>query len=41
MTPHHDFSRIRHDLRTPVNHILGYAEMMIEDDSMRRTFAPT
>jgi adenylate cyclase len=24
-------SRIRHDLRTPVNHILGYSEMLIED----------
>ncbi|HKR56615.1 MAG TPA: histidine kinase dimerization/phospho-acceptor domain-containing protein, partial [Gemmatimonadales bacterium] len=22
---------LRHDLRTPVNHIVGYAEMLIED----------
>lgn len=29
-----DFSRIRHDLRTPVNHILGYAEMLLEDDTL-------
>ena len=24
-------SEIRHDLRTPVGHIIGYAEMMEED----------
>ncbi|MFL5496426.1 MAG: response regulator [Gemmatimonadales bacterium] len=24
-------ARLRHDLRTPVNHILGYGEMLIED----------
>ena len=29
-----DFSRIRHDLRTPVNHILGYAEMLLEDEAL-------
>ncbi len=36
LTPpgHTDFSRIRHDLRTPVNHILGYAEMLLEDDTL-------
>ena len=33
-----DFSRIRHDLRTPVNHILGYAEMLMEDDSLPAEF---
>ncbi|MBK9167678.1 MAG: response regulator [Bryobacterales bacterium] len=26
-----DLSELRHNLRTPVNHILGYSEMMIED----------
>ena len=24
-------SRLRHDLRTPINHIVGYAELLIED----------
>ncbi len=24
-------AELRHNLRTPVNHILGYSEMMIED----------
>jgi len=23
--------RLRHDLRTPINHILGYTEMLLED----------
>ncbi len=35
---HPDFSRIRHDLRTPVNHILGYAEMLLEDDTLPAEF---
>ncbi len=25
-----DFTRLRHGLRTPVNHIIGYCEMLIE-----------
>ncbi len=29
-----EFSRIRHDLRTPVNHILGYTEMLLEDEEL-------
>jgi phosphoserine phosphatase RsbU/P len=33
-----DLSRIRHDLRTPINHILGYCEMLIEEESVPRTF---
>jgi light-regulated signal transduction histidine kinase (bacteriophytochrome) len=24
-------SRLRHDLRTPINHILGYSELLAED----------
>ncbi len=30
LTPQ-DASELRHELRTPVNHILGYAEMLLED----------
>ena len=33
-----DFSRIRHDLRTPVNHIIGYCEMLLEDESVPTEF---
>jgi adenylate cyclase len=33
-----DFSRVRHDLRTPVNHILGYAEMLLEDETLPAEF---
>ena len=33
-----DFSRIRHDLRTPVNHIIGYAELLMEDTSLPTEF---
>lgn len=33
-----DFSRIRHDLRTPVNHIIGYCEMLLEDDAVPGDF---
>ncbi len=28
-----DWSRVRHDLRTPLNHILGYGEMLQQDAS--------
>ena len=35
-----DLSKIRHDLRTPINHILGYCEMMQEDDHLPEDFAP-
>ena len=27
-----DLSRIRHELRTPINHILGYTEMLLEEE---------
>jgi signal transduction histidine kinase len=29
-------ARLRHDLRTPVNHILGYTELLIDDSSERQ-----
>jgi signal transduction histidine kinase len=33
---HAALSELRHNLRTPINHILGYAEMLIEDASEAR-----
>ena len=30
--PKLDLSRIRHDLRTPINQIMGYCELLQEDD---------
>jgi len=38
--PKLDLSKIRHDLRTPINHILGYCEMLQEDDQLPAEFAP-
>lgn len=38
--PKLDLSKIRHDLRTPINHILGYCEMLQEDDGLPTDFAP-
>jgi sigma-B regulation protein RsbU (phosphoserine phosphatase) len=38
--PRFDLSKIRHDLRTPINHILGYCEMLQEDDQLPEEFAP-
>jgi sigma-B regulation protein RsbU (phosphoserine phosphatase) len=35
-----DLSKIRHDLRTPINHILGYCEMLQEDEQLPALFAP-
>jgi sigma-B regulation protein RsbU (phosphoserine phosphatase) len=32
--PKLDLSRIRHDLRTPINHILGYCELLQEEDEI-------
>ena len=29
-----DFSRMRHELRTPINHIMGYCEMIMEEDQV-------
>ena len=35
-----DLSRIRHDLRTPINHILGFCEMLQEEEGMADDFQP-
>src|ERR1041385_2782785 len=35
-----DLSRIRHELRTPINHILGYSEMLLEEDNLPSAFIP-
>lgn len=35
-----DLSKTRHDLRTPINHILGYCEMLQEDGQLPAVFAP-
>src|SRR6516225_7286926 len=31
---HVDLSRMRHELRTPINHILGYCEMLLEESQL-------
>jgi sigma-B regulation protein RsbU (phosphoserine phosphatase) len=36
--PRLDLSRIRHDLRTPINHIIGYCEMVQEDEGTPESF---
>ena len=33
-----DLSRIRHDLRTPINHIIGYCEMVQEEEGLSDAF---
>jgi adenylate cyclase len=38
MTPAPDLARIRHDLRTPLNHILGYCEILQEDTATPAAF---
>src|SRR6185295_7087234 len=35
-----DLSRIRHDLRTPINHIMGYCELLQEEDAVPGDFQP-
>src|ERR1041385_2577454 len=37
-TPRIDLSRMRHELRTPINHILGYSEMMLEEGNLSPQF---
>lgn len=34
-----DLSRFRHELRNPVNHILGYAEILLEDERVPPDFS--
>ena len=36
--PRLDLSKVRHDLRTPINHILGYCEMLQEDEHTPASF---
>jgi phosphoserine phosphatase RsbU/P len=38
--PRLDLSRIRHDLRTPINHIIGYCEMLQEAEDTPTAFQP-
>jgi sigma-B regulation protein RsbU (phosphoserine phosphatase) len=35
-----ELSRIRHDLRTPINHIMGYCELLQEEDAVPADFQP-
>jgi sigma-B regulation protein RsbU (phosphoserine phosphatase) len=37
--PRLDLSTIRHDLKTPINHILGYCEMLQEEEELPPGFA--
>src|SRR5438552_12729707 len=36
---HLDLSRMRHELRTPINHILGYCEMLMEEEQFPKAHA--
>src|SRR6266571_7598897 len=38
-TEHIDLSRMRHELRTPINHILGYCEMLMEEGQLPASFS--
>lgn len=33
-----DLSKVRHELRTPINHILGYCDMLLEDEEVPAAF---
>lgn len=33
-----DLSKVRHDLRGPINHIVGYSEILLEDEGMPAEF---
>ena len=35
-----DLSKVRHDLRGPINHIVGYSEILLEDEELPPEFAP-
>src|SRR5262245_4554120 len=34
-----DLSRMRHELRTPINHILGYCEILMEEEGLPSVFS--
>ena len=36
--PSFDLSKTRHQLRTPINHIIGYCEMLLEENGCRNVF---
>ncbi|MFO1459154.1 MAG: adenylate/guanylate cyclase domain-containing protein [Verrucomicrobiota bacterium] len=38
--PRLDLSKVRHDLRGPINHIVGYSEILLEDETLPPEFAP-
>jgi sigma-B regulation protein RsbU (phosphoserine phosphatase) len=38
--PPPDLSKIRHDLRTPINQIIGYCELLLEDECLPDGFKP-
>lgn len=38
VAPKLDFSKLRHELRTPINHILGYCEILQEDEHTPASF---
>jgi adenylate cyclase len=33
-----DLARVRHELRNPINHILGYCDILLEDDDLPPAF---
>ena len=35
-----ELSRIRHELRSPINQIIGYCELLLEDESLPAAFTP-
>jgi sigma-B regulation protein RsbU (phosphoserine phosphatase) len=37
-SPRLDLSKLRHDLRTPINHVLGYCELLQEDEHTPASF---
>lgn len=33
-----NLGKLRHDLRTPINQIIGYCELLIEDDELPMSY---